>query len=315
MRCRGFEVVKGYEDKGINLPVRKTAHSAGYDVEAAEDIVIPMFTPGCKPTLIPTGLKAYCAEDECYFLLNRSSGPKKGFLMANSIGLIDSDYYGNEDNDGHFYFAYFNCSDHDIEVKKGDTLYSLSKKYGLTVADLLAINNLDSSSVIKVGQKLKVRTTSLSNASQNKSKSVNVNNDIKVVEKAPDTRTYGATVTADTNTKWPVSNPKITQVKGKISGVQLSAKENEKVLCIHEGTVMYVGTYRGFGQVVFVQSKTGLIYAYTGLGSVKVKKGEYVVAAAELGSAGIDPISGKSQITFMVFQNGQPIDPGKAPRS
>ena len=203
----------------------------------------------------------------------------------------------------------------EIEVKKGDTLYSLSKKYGLTVADLLVINNLDSSSVIKVGQKLKVRTTSLSNASQNKSKAVNVNNDIKVVEKAPDTRTYGATVTADTNTKWPVSNPKITQVKGKISGVQLSAKENEKVLCIHEGTVMYVGTYRGFGQVVFVQSKTGLIYAYTGLGSVKVKKGEYVVAAAELGSAGIDPISGKSQITFMVFQNGQPIDPGKAPRS
>ena len=203
----------------------------------------------------------------------------------------------------------------EIEVKKGDTLYSLSKKYGLTVADLLAINNLDSSSVIKVGQKLKVRTTSLSNASQNKSKAVNVNNDIKVVEKAPDTRTYGATVTADTNTKWPVSNPKITQVKGKISGVQLSAKENEKVLCIHEGTVMYVGTYRGFGQVVFVQSKTGLIYAYTGLGSVKVKKAEYVVAAAELGSAGIDPISGKSQITFMVFQNGQPIDPGKAPRS
>ena len=121
-RLRGFEVVKGYEDKGINLPVRKTAHSAGYDVEAAEDITIPMFTPGCKPTLIPTGLKAYCQEDECYLLLNRSSGPKKGFLMANSVGLIDSDYYGNPDNDGHFYFSYFNCSDHDIEVKKGDVI-------------------------------------------------------------------------------------------------------------------------------------------------------------------------------------------------
>lgn len=121
-RLRGFEVVKGYEDKGINLPVRKTSHSAGYDVEAAEDITIPMFTPGCKPTLIPTGLKAYCQEDECYLLLNRSSGPKKGFLMANSVGLIDSDYYGNPDNDGHFYFSYFNCSDHDIEVKKGDVI-------------------------------------------------------------------------------------------------------------------------------------------------------------------------------------------------
>lgn len=121
-KTRGFEIAKGYEDKGINIPIRKTAHSAGYDVEAAEDIIIPKFTPGCKPTLIPTGLKAYCQPDECYLLLNRSSGPKKGFIMANSVGLIDSDYYGNEDNDGHFFFAYFNCSDHDIEVKKGDVI-------------------------------------------------------------------------------------------------------------------------------------------------------------------------------------------------
>ena len=81
-----------------------------------------MFTPGCKPTLIPTGLKAYCMDDECYLLLNRSSGPKKGFILANSVGLIDADYYENPDNDGHFYFAYFNCSDHDIEVKKGDVI-------------------------------------------------------------------------------------------------------------------------------------------------------------------------------------------------
>ena len=122
MKERGFEIAKGYENKGINLPVRKTAHSAGYDVEAAEDIIIPKYYPGIKPTLITTGLKAYCKENECFLLLNRSSGPKKGFLMANSVGLIDSDYYGNPDNDGHFYFSYFNCSDHDIEVKKGDVI-------------------------------------------------------------------------------------------------------------------------------------------------------------------------------------------------
>lgn len=119
---RGFEIAKGWEDKGIEIPVRKTAHSAGYDIAAAEDIVIPKFVPGIKPTLIPTGLKAFCGEDECVLLLNRSSGPKKGFLMANSVGLLDSDYYGNPENDGHFYFAYFNCSDHDIEVKKGDII-------------------------------------------------------------------------------------------------------------------------------------------------------------------------------------------------
>ena len=122
MKCRGFEIAKVWEDKDIHLPVRKTAHSAAYDVEAAEDIVIPAYKPGMKPTLIPTGLKAYCMDDEWYMLANRSSGPKKGFVMANSIGIVDSDYYNNVDNDGHFYFQYFNFLDRDLEVKKGDVI-------------------------------------------------------------------------------------------------------------------------------------------------------------------------------------------------
>ena len=122
MKTRGFEIAKGWENKDIHLPVRKTKNAAGYDVEAAEDVVIPAYKPGIKPTLIPTGLKAYCAPDEWFMLVNRSSGPKKGFVMANSIGIIDSDYYENETNDGHFYFQYFNFQDHDIEVKKGDII-------------------------------------------------------------------------------------------------------------------------------------------------------------------------------------------------
>ena len=45
-RLRGFEVAKGFEDKNINLPIRKTKYSAGYDIEAAEDVVIPSFKKG-----------------------------------------------------------------------------------------------------------------------------------------------------------------------------------------------------------------------------------------------------------------------------
>ena len=85
MRTRGFEVVKGYEDKDIHLPVRGTKHAAGYDIEAAEDIVIPIYEKGIKPTLVPTGLKAYCMDDECIFLLNRSSGPKILIIMVMKI--------------------------------------------------------------------------------------------------------------------------------------------------------------------------------------------------------------------------------------
>ena len=122
-KIRGFEIAKGFEDKNINLPVRKTKYSAGYDVEAAEDCIIPSFKLGQKPTLIKTGLKAYCPNDEFYMLCNRSSNPgEKGLVLANSVGIIDADYYNNHDNDGHFMYAYYNFFDHDVEIKKGDVI-------------------------------------------------------------------------------------------------------------------------------------------------------------------------------------------------
>ena len=120
---RGFEIAKGFEDKEINMPVRKTARSAGYDMEAAEDIVVPKFSLGAKPTLIPTGLKAYMEDDEVLYLYNRSSNPKKkGLILANSVGVVDSDYYGNPDNDGHIMFAFYNIKDEDITIKKGEAI-------------------------------------------------------------------------------------------------------------------------------------------------------------------------------------------------
>ena len=137
-RKRGFEIAKGFENKGINLPVRKTKCSAGYDVEAAEDTIIPSFKKGMKPTLVKTGIKAYMMEDEVLILANRSSNPgKKGLILANSIGVVDSDYYGNPDNDGHIMFAFFNVKDEDIEIKKGDAIgQAIFQKFLIADEDL-----------------------------------------------------------------------------------------------------------------------------------------------------------------------------------
>ena len=120
---RGFEIAKGFENCNINLPIRKTKCSAGYDIEAAEDTVIPSFKKGMKPTLVKTGIKAYMQNDEVLMLYNRSSNPKKkGLILANSVGVVDKDYYGNPDNDGHIMFAFYNIKEEDIEIKKGEAI-------------------------------------------------------------------------------------------------------------------------------------------------------------------------------------------------
>ena len=136
-KIRGFEIAKGYENSGINLPIRKTRFSAGYDIEAAEDTVIPSFKKGMNPTLVKTGLKAYMQDDEVLYLYNRSSNPKKkGLVLANSVGVIDKDYYGNPDNDGHFMFAFYNIKEEDIIIKKGEAIgQAIFQKYLVTDDD------------------------------------------------------------------------------------------------------------------------------------------------------------------------------------
>lgn len=161
-----FEKVAKYADVDINMPQRKTTSSAGYDMEVAEDIVIPsifkhwedlqMFVAStgmkepfgldtiakitkdtkAKPTLVPTGVKCYLEEDMYLELAIRSSGPLKHWLiMGNSVGIIDSDYADNPDNEGHIYFQIINLSPFDIQLKKGDIIgQGIIKKY-LTTDD------------------------------------------------------------------------------------------------------------------------------------------------------------------------------------
>ncbi|MBP3709952.1 MAG: M23 family metallopeptidase [Treponema sp.] len=184
-------------------------------------------------------------------------------------------------------------------VQKGDTLYSIARRHNMQLYDLLAVNNLSADSVIKVGQVVKVSAKNAASASGVQQGNTAIN--------------AQTAMTGDSSLLWPVENPRVVYIKGKVSGVELSAQKDEPVKSIRSGTVMYTGMYRGYGNIVFVESKTGLIYAYSWLGSVSVKKGDYVVCGDTVGTAGKDD-KGSPRLTFMVFQNGMPIDPAKAPR-
>ena len=71
-------------------------------------------------------------------LYNRSSNPKKkGLIMANSVGVIDKDYYENLDNDGHFMFAFYNIKDEDVTIKKGEAIgQAVFQKYYIADGDI-----------------------------------------------------------------------------------------------------------------------------------------------------------------------------------
>ena len=77
-------------------------------------------------------------DDEMLLLYNRSSNPgKKGLVLANGVGVVDKDYYGNPDNDGAIMFAFFNLKDEDIEIKKGDAIgQAIFQKYMVTDDDI-----------------------------------------------------------------------------------------------------------------------------------------------------------------------------------
>lgn len=97
---RRFELVKRVKGNGdYKLPMRATKHSAGYDFVAPYDIVI-------KPqeqVMVMTGVKVNMYEDEFLMLVPRSSlGVKKGIVLANTIGIGDSDYCNNPTNEGEY---------------------------------------------------------------------------------------------------------------------------------------------------------------------------------------------------------------------
>lgn len=136
-----FEFVKRYiespyfgaEGKITRLPERSTKNAAGYDFYNPEKVEI---NPG-EIVYVKTGVKAFFPEDVALLLLNRSSNPKKkGLVLCNSVGVIDADYYGNEDNDGHIMFAFYNIGSEDITIKKGEAIgQGVFQKYLVTDDD------------------------------------------------------------------------------------------------------------------------------------------------------------------------------------
>ena len=104
------------------------------DLDSIKELVKKTDT---RMTLVPTGVKVKLEEDQKLELFIRSSTPLGAYLMmANSVGIIDADYYNNPDNEGHIYFQVINLSPFNIRIKKGEIIgQGIISKYDKTTLD------------------------------------------------------------------------------------------------------------------------------------------------------------------------------------
>lgn len=135
---RGFEIVEKEHRKhpecDIIMPKRGTPKSAGYDFYTPVDIVI---AARGNSKVIFTDIKAYMLPDEVLSTHVRSSiGMKRGLVLANTTGIIDSDYYSNPDNDGNIGFMLRNLTDEEVVIKAGErVIQGIFSKYLVADAD------------------------------------------------------------------------------------------------------------------------------------------------------------------------------------
>lgn len=105
--------------EGHSLPCRGTKHSAGYDFISPVEITVKAH----EMAKIPTGVKVCMEPDEVLFIYPRSSiGFKTGIRLANTAGIIDSDYYNNTNNEGHIFIKFYNPTNIDFKINVGDKI-------------------------------------------------------------------------------------------------------------------------------------------------------------------------------------------------
>lgn len=139
--------------ESYNIPCRSTKTSAGYDFMVLGDFEIK---PG-EIKKIPSGIKAKMNDDEYLGLYIRSSlGFKYNIRLTNQVGIIDSDYYNNENNEGHIWYSIQNEGQVPVSFKKGDHIVQGIYSKFLIVSNEQEVKNVRISgigSTDKEGQK------------------------------------------------------------------------------------------------------------------------------------------------------------------
>lgn len=208
-----------------------------------------------------------------------------------------------------------------IEYKavRGDNLTSIARRFGITLQSLLNANALSMNYMLREGDILRIpqqgaaATEQLTAPAIPPVPSVPLTPAVPLAPLVEPRPTAGQPVSP--SVRWPVAAREVIYMTGKLSGVVLVGEKTESVKSLTEGTVVSAGPYRGFGRVVIVQVAGGYLYVYGGCESLSVKEGDKVRSGTELGRLGLDAVSGKPELFFLVYRSNVPVDPAIAPRT
>ncbi len=237
-------------------------------------------------------------------------------------------------------------------VKKGETLYSISRLYNVSLDDILVANKIEDPSKIKAGYNLTIPSKTiveskeykvekgdtlygvakkhnvsindlLSENNFDKDTIIKVGQIIKIPIQPQNLDTQIAVIDKrisfpDTGNSyaqyyWPVKG-EMEKLSGKLQGSKISANYGDAVYSVSSGKVVWEGPYRGFGRVIFIESISGYVYVYGGNDRTNVIVGDSVEPGSELGKIGLNVHENKPTMFFAVYKDGKPIDVEKAPR-
>lgn len=202
-------------------------------------------------------------------------------------------------------------------VKTGDTLYSIARDQGIPLDELAAINHVGRNYIIKVGERLILpasapgKPTVIVDPSGGGNQS---GSEAGAGSGADSSSSQAVSISTDSSPLWPASGRRVF-LSGKLAGgTQIAGTVGDPLYAVAGGRVVWVGPYRGYGRVVFVESPAGYIYVYGGAETTLVKVGDTVSPGTQVANMGINPHLGKACAYFFVYKNGKPVNPRTAPR-
>jgi len=195
-------------------------------------------------------------------------------------------------------------------VQKGETVWRISKTYGVSIAEIVEANDLDDYT-IGIGQRLLIPGAA----------------SVKRIDPAPSRETADKELAANPNAKlsWPLAGRRRSSVTsgfgnrkdpvhGRTSfhkGIDIDAAREERVLAAAGGEVVFAGKMSGFGTVVMLDHGGRLITVYAHLSRAIVKLEDMVERGKPVGYVGTSGKSTGSHLHFEVRYKGVSVDPLK----